>query len=96
MLKASEAETPRNGVRTAIEDFLGETDAQLSFTTVAGFHGVGILVDRASLEQPAFAAALASLESPEFLKRQCERLEHSRLWAMVQLAEARQRGAGRG
>jgi hypothetical protein len=90
--KAATSGTPQNGVRTAIEDFLAQADVPLRFTSVPGFHGVGVLADQRLLAEPAVAEALATLESPEFLRAHCERLEHSRLWAMVQAAEARQQG----
>jgi hypothetical protein len=35
---------PRNGVRTAVEDFLHAHGDRYHFMTVAGFHGLGILV----------------------------------------------------
>lgn len=41
---------PQNGVLTAIEDFLEETDRRLRFVKVPGFHGIGILVPRTSKE----------------------------------------------
>jgi hypothetical protein len=94
-LKAGEIDTPKNGVRTAIEDFLAETDVHLEFATVAGFHGVGILVDEVRLEDHGLRDALATFDSPEFLKRHCEQLEYSRMHSLAQLAEVRQRGAGR-
>lgn len=35
--------TPKNGVLTAIEDFLGETELNLSFYKINGFNGLGIM-----------------------------------------------------
>ena len=35
--------TPQNGVLTAIEDFLKETDLKLCFNVVHAFHGLGII-----------------------------------------------------
>ena len=35
--------TPKNGVLTAIEDFLKETELDLTFKAVNAFHGLGIL-----------------------------------------------------
>jgi hypothetical protein len=48
---AVEEGTPRNGVRTALEDFLTETDFDLKHEDVVGFHGLAILVDTTTLER---------------------------------------------
>ncbi len=89
--KAAVSGTPRNGVRTAIEDFLAERATKPRFTSLPGFFGVGVLADQALLTDPAFREGLEALESPEFLRARCERLEQSRLATMVEAAEDRQR-----
>ncbi len=40
--------TPRNGVRTAAEDFVDQYDGELTFHVVPGLHGLGIIVDNAA------------------------------------------------
>ena len=40
---ATTENTPKNGVLTAIEDFLKETTLNLSFYKINGFHGLGII-----------------------------------------------------
>ena len=89
--KAPMSDTPRNGVRTAIEDFLAETAADLTFRSIPGFHGCGILVDAAHLRHASVADAMAKLDSPEFWRDHCERVEAARWRALVNLAETRQR-----
>ncbi len=79
--------TPRNGVRTAVEDFLAETDVSLEWSSVPGFCGVGILADQALLDRtPELREALEALNSPEFLEEQCRRLELSRFQSLANLA----------
>jgi len=85
--------TPRNGVRTAVEDFLAETDLELQWTSVPGFCGVGILADKRLLERtPALPRAIAWLHSPEFLEERCRALELERLNANVRLRRLARRG----
>jgi hypothetical protein len=83
---------PRNGVKTAVDDFLAEVDAPVSFTRVIGFFGLGILYDARQLEQhPLLAERLAELDSPDWLREQCRRIEHGRLLALIQLQDASRR-----
>jgi Methyltransferase domain len=82
--------TPRNGVRTAVEDFLAETDLNLLWTSVPGFFGLGILADEVLLERtPALREAIDAFHTPEFLEAQCRALETSRLHTLTGLQEAR-------
>jgi hypothetical protein len=79
---------PRNGVRTAIDDFLAEVDAPVSFTSVVGFFGLGVLYDERQLEaHPELRERIAELHSPEFLEKQCRRIEQGRLMALTRLQE---------
>jgi Methyltransferase domain len=81
--------TPRNGVRTAVEDFLAQTDLKLQWTSVPGFFGVGILADEVLMERtPALREAIDVFHSPEFLEQQCRALELSRVNTMARLQEA--------
>jgi hypothetical protein len=70
---------PRVGVRTAIEDFLKETDLDLEFVSAIGFGGVGIIVPKTLLaENEALRNALAHLDSPEWLRWTCGRVDRAR------------------
>jgi hypothetical protein len=73
--------TPRNGVLTAIEDFLAERGSAIELNLVVGFHGLGILVssDQARRNE-RLRACLDEFESPAWLKEQCRRVEQSRLY----------------
>jgi hypothetical protein len=87
---------PRNGVKTAVDDFLSEVEAPVSFKSVIGFFGLGILYDERMLDRrPALRERLAELDSPEWLREQCRRIEHGRLHAITQLEEAGRRAAER-
>jgi hypothetical protein len=86
--------TPRNGVLTAIEDFLAERGSSLEFRRVIGFHGLGILVSSDELQRnELLRARLDEFESPAWLKEQCRFLEQTRLSLRAQLARARSDGA---
>jgi hypothetical protein len=82
--------TPRNGVRTAVEDFLAETDLKLEWTSVTGFFGLGILADETLLERtPALREGIDFLHSPEFLQEQLRLVEMSRVSILTRLHEHR-------
>jgi hypothetical protein len=73
---AVEQGTPRNGVLTAVEDFISESEAPLRLEQVIGFSGLGILVGEEQLAaDDRLRAALAALDTPDFLRDQCRRLE---------------------
>ena len=87
---------PRNGVRTAVDDFLAEARAPLSFKTVIGFFGLGVLYDERQLERkPALRERIAELDSPEWLREQCRRIERGRLLALTQVQAAGRRETAR-
>ncbi len=71
---------PRNGVRTAIEDFLQSTRERYAFFEMHGFHGLGILVPRPVLEhQPVLKKFLDDISPSALLQAHIEHLEHDRL-----------------
>ena len=56
---------PRNGVMTAVEDFVAEHDRPLRLVVLPIYFGLAILAEEALLTQrPALAAVLDRLESP--------------------------------
>jgi SAM-dependent methyltransferase len=92
---ALEEGTPRNGVRTALEDFLAETDHELVHKDVIGFHGLAILVDAATVAENAeLRSRLEELDSPDWLRTQCRRLEDMRLRHYTQTVELLRRLGG--
>jgi hypothetical protein len=83
---------PRNGIRTAIEDFLADSGIELDVRYVIGFHGLAILVSPERVESnDSLRRCLDDLDSPAWLKAQSARLEQARL-----AAQARRRLPGDG
>jgi hypothetical protein len=81
--------TPRNGVRTAVEDFISQSELKFHWSSVPGFHGAGILADEALLERtPSLRETLDFFHSSEFLEKQCRALEASRLETQAELEDA--------
>ena len=89
---AVSAGTPRNGVLTAVEDFVSESDGRFQLTTLTGLHGLGIVVARArSSPMSACVRRLRDLESPAWLRTECERLERARLHTQARFSTLRHR-----
>jgi hypothetical protein len=85
---ALEANTARNGVRTAVEDFLAADGRNIRFHDIVGFNGLGILVSAARLERtPRLRSLLDEFSSPEWLREQCTRIEAGRVQLQVRLEE---------
>lgn len=55
---------PRNGVLTAVEDFLDETPRDLALFIAPGNKGLGIVVDRRRLRKRRFAKVLRGVHDP--------------------------------
>ncbi|MGH2945004.1 MAG: glycosyltransferase [Solirubrobacteraceae bacterium] len=76
-----------NGVLTAVEDFMAESDAGWTLHTLAGLHGLGVLVERSRLErEPALAKAIRRLGAAPLLRAQLEAVERERLLAEIRVA----------
>lgn len=75
---------PRNGVMTALDDFMAEHDRPLRRLVLPIYFGLAIVVEEARLErQPELAAALARLESSNGRHDLLEVSEQVRLRAMI-------------
>lgn len=71
---------PRNGVLTAIEDFLNASRHELELLKLPGIHGLGILAPVKFKEQhPEVAALLDNLNFSPFVKCYIEGVEKARL-----------------
>lgn len=91
-IHAVSAGGPRNGVLTAVEDFVAESDGRFQLTTLTGLHGLGIVVAKAQLESnERLRTRLRDMESTEWLRNECERLEHARLHAQARFVTLRHR-----
>ncbi len=74
---------PRNGVLTAIEDYLATTSAALMFLQIPAAFGLGILVpEKLELERPDLAKRLRPWSDPA-VQRFIERLELARIAASL-------------
>lgn len=60
---------PRNGVLTAVEDFIDETPRDLVLFAVSGNNGLGILFDRSRLSDRPFARVLRRCARPRVMGR---------------------------
>ncbi len=79
----------RNGVRTAIMDFLRETKG-LSATMVTGFHGIAAVYPEAlPRTNAAFGALLAEMQATPFLGRHIALLEEDRVNLIARVQELR-------
>jgi Methyltransferase domain len=74
----------RNGVLTAVEDFVAQSDIDFRLVTVPGFHGLAILAPASLLARNRRLAELVtSFETPDFLRRQCDEIERARLRSIL-------------
>lgn len=77
---------PKNGVLTAVEDFLAETDEAFTYVQIHAVFGLGILLpDHLADAHPDLAQAIAAWAVPE-VARFIERLETARIAMMTGLA----------
>lgn len=88
---ATEDSGAQNGVLSAIEDFLLDTDLSLKFVSLAGFEGVGILYPSTSDTTAAVDKVLAGLAPQTHLAGWIEGLENSRIDATRKLASTERR-----
>lgn len=65
---------PRNGVLTAIEDFIDAAEVPIAFHKLPFFNGLGILIPEPRMT-PALAEQVESFFTPESLMQSCEALE---------------------
>jgi hypothetical protein len=67
LLNARHEGGPRNGVLTAIEDFMDSTQRDLELFAASGPEGLGLLIDRATLEsRPAVCQAVKHVQDTAF------------------------------
>ena len=84
MCNATHEGGPRNGVMTALEDWMAEHDRPLRMVLLPVYFGLAIVVEEERLErQPALAEALDHLETAEGRQELLLMTEEMRLRAMV-------------
>jgi GT2 family glycosyltransferase/glycosyltransferase involved in cell wall biosynthesis len=72
--------TPANGVLSAVEDFVAESQTQWHTWSIPGLSGMAILVSDGVLEQSApLRELLDSIDTPAFLRAHCEAIEQARI-----------------
>jgi hypothetical protein len=80
LFNAIDENTPRNGVLTAVEDFMSQSGQTLELIRVPGFHGLGILLTRERREQnESLAKLLAAIDLAPSMRQYVEQLESSRV-----------------
>lgn len=71
---------PRNGVRTAVEDYIAESARHMKLVIVPGFHGLGILYETRMVgTRGAFGEAIEAVRPGSVLVQYLRRLEAARL-----------------
>jgi hypothetical protein len=65
---------PRNGVLTAVEDFIASLDVEVLFYQLPFFNGLGIFIPRERMTS-SLQALVDSFYTPESLLKACEQLE---------------------
>jgi hypothetical protein len=88
---------PRNGVLTAVEDFIDDSDIRFDFQTLPGFHGLGLLASRDMLDaKPNLRRQWEHLSSSEFQAAHASRMASAATEANAKVTElARQLRAAR-
>lgn len=72
--------TPANGVLSAVEDFLAESEGSWRSWSIPGLSGMAILVSATVLESSTpLRDLLESFDTPAFLRAQCEVIEQARI-----------------
>jgi len=84
----------RNGVRTALDDFLESSPREWTVGYVPGTHGLAIVVADEVLEgNRQLKALLRKLRSADWLVRRAGEIEQERLWGEVARVERAERAA---
>lgn len=82
---------PRNGILTAIEDFLVEVGTpEWSYSEVPGFYGLGILLhERTARRKPALVDTVKSMEVSLPIREHLETLERNRMSCYIEMFKLR-------
>jgi hypothetical protein len=77
---------PRNGVLTALEDFIASTGVDAAFYQLPFFNGLGILIPRERMTS-ALQALVDSFYTPKSLLEACVQLERNSMHLLAQLTQ---------
>lgn len=84
--------TAANGVMSAAEDFVAESERAWRTWSIPGLSGMAILVSAQTLDtQQALRELLHSLDTPAFMRAQCEAIEAARIDAELKGANIARR-----
>jgi len=84
--------TPANGVMTAVEDFVAQSEQPWRMWQIAGLSGMAIVVSERVLETHAALRELLDwIEGPRFLRAQCEAIERARVDAELKRSNIQRR-----
>jgi len=84
--------TPANGVLSAVEDFVADSHSDWQSWSIPGLSGLAIVATRELLAgNPDVASVLARIDTPEFLRAQCEAIEYARLQEELKRAQLSRR-----
>lgn len=84
--------TAANGVMSAAEDFVAQSQRAWRTWSIPGLSGMAILASAQVLDtHPALRELLDSFESPAFLRAQCEAIEQARIDAELKRANIQRR-----
>jgi O-antigen biosynthesis protein len=87
LFNAVEEGGPRNGVLTAVEDFMAESESELEFVLVPGINDLGILFQSdLGSRHPSAASFLDELQAP-VLRQMLARVERLRVEAQIAHAD---------
>ncbi len=85
---AVENVSPRNGVLTAVEDFIRHSTFSLQCVNVPGAHGISILSDTRNLAiRPAFAGILRDLSTSANMRAHIDAIEQDRIMQITKQEE---------
>lgn len=79
--------TPQNGVCTAVEDFMKETDLQLEFVTLPAYHGLGLLFLSGLRQHPGYSQFVDLLTAAHPLLKMLDQIEKTRILQAVEKVE---------
>jgi glycosyltransferase involved in cell wall biosynthesis len=80
----------KNGVLTAVEDFLAQTPVPLRFVRIPGWHGLGILAPKKMIGHfPKLGNLLKQCTASKMLERHIEELERGRIECMEETNQKR-------
>ncbi len=82
---------PRNGVLTAIEDFLEETGQPVELIKVPGFHKIGILLTPQVRENVKLSKVLETWDLPAPVARHIEKIEETWLETEIRRQDSQER-----